>query len=143
MDVDYDQDALDAGLDLVGRTGATKLEVGYLHDDVPAEKAGWYAQAQFHGARVIAEDHTNPVNAVEALARKLMEGGLCTYCGRTITISTHPYPGPCCRWTRNGDKWIRGCEATHGERDRKLVEAGIRKARGPHWRPPGKRRRRR
>jgi len=44
--VNLDEDALIAAADLVGRTGATGFEIGYLHDDVPAEKAGWYAHAQ-------------------------------------------------------------------------------------------------
>lgn len=61
----YDEDALIAGVDLVGRTGATDFEVGYLHDDVPVAEAGWYAKAQYRGARLTAEDHPGPVEAVE------------------------------------------------------------------------------
>lgn len=125
----WDEDALNAGLDLVGRTGAKEIEIGFVHDDVPAEEAGWYANAQYHGARVTAQDHQSPVEAVEALARRLLDGGLCAYCGQTIALGD--YPGRHCRWTRHGDKWVRGCAATHTERDPKIVEAGRLQARGP------------
>jgi hypothetical protein len=106
-----DQDAMDAALDLIGRTGAKQMEVGYLHEDVPPEQADWYAHAQYQGARVIAEHHHGPVEALEALARRLLHGGLCTHCHKTITLSgkSKKY----CRWTRRGDKWVRGCEKTH------------------------------
>ena len=69
MSHSWDQDALFAGLHLVERTGAKKVEIGFLHEDVPAEDAGWYAHAQYHGARVTAEDHPGPVEAVEALGK--------------------------------------------------------------------------
>lgn len=49
--VPLDDDALLATADLVGRSGATGLEVGYLHDDVPAELASWWATAHYQGAR--------------------------------------------------------------------------------------------
>ncbi|HEV7982231.1 MAG TPA: hypothetical protein VGP86_04995, partial [Xanthobacteraceae bacterium] len=55
-----DEDRLIAAAELVGRTGARGLEIGYLHDDVPAEDAAWYAQAQYQGSRIIAENYTNP-----------------------------------------------------------------------------------
>lgn len=55
-----DQDALDAAVDLIGRTGARGFEVGFLGDDAPAAKARWYAHAQYAGARVIAENHPGP-----------------------------------------------------------------------------------
>jgi hypothetical protein len=125
----WDQDALHAGLHLIERTGAKQVEIGYLHEDVPAEQAGWYAYAQYHGARVTAQDHQGPVEAVEALARQLLDGGLCAFCGQKIALGD--YPGRRCRWTRHGDEWVRGCAATHAERDPKIVEAGRRQARGP------------
>ena len=113
---DLDQDAMHAALDLIGRTGAANMEVGYLHEDVPAHLADWYAYAQFRGARVTAEHHSGPVEALEALARRLLAGGLCTHCGKTITLAGRPNPASGCRWTRRGDRWVRGCEATHHER---------------------------
>jgi hypothetical protein len=125
----WDQDALDAGLDLVGRTGAKSIEIGFLHEDVPVEEAGWYAHVQYHGARVTSEDHKSPVDAVEGLARQLLESGLCAFCGERIALAD--FPGKRCRWTRNGKQWTRGCEATHTERIPAIVEAGRIQARGP------------
>lgn len=125
----YDKDALLAGVDLIGRTGARQFEVGYLHDGVPSEEAGWYAHAQWNGTRLIAEDHSGPVEAVEALAARVLTGGQCQHChGITSLTDERPSPGDVhlpdgtpwtaeqqraallCRWTRKGPRWARGCE---------------------------------
>lgn len=124
---EFDQDALNAALDLVGRTGAKQIEIGWLHDDVPVEKMGWYAHAQYHGLRLTAES-VGPVEAVETLARRLLDGGTCAYCG--LTVSLGDYPGRRCRWTRQGAAWVRGCEATHPERNQKIVDEARRTLRG-------------
>jgi hypothetical protein len=125
-----DEDAVIAAADLVGRSGATSLQVGYLHDDVPAERAGWYAHAQYRGARIIAEDHRGPAEACEALARQLLTGAKCAHCSGLVALSRRGaafYPGavmvdgsefterdarsrPQCRWIRRGQAWKRGCE---------------------------------
>lgn len=124
-----DDDALTAGLDLIGRTGARGLEIGYLHDDVPADQASWYASAQYQGARITEEDHRGPVEAVEALARRLLQGGKCNHCHRLVTLSDRSaiaFDGRLadgtrwtveqaraagtCRWRRVGPRWERGCE---------------------------------
>ena len=126
--ITFDDDALAAAVDLVGRTGARSFEVGYLHDDVPAERASWWAHAQMRGTRITAEDHRGPVEAAEALARKLLTGGKCTACGGLIALSDAgavAYPGTMadgstwteeeiraarqCRWRRVGPRWERGC----------------------------------
>jgi len=104
-----DDQALIAGVDLVGRSGATDFEVGYLHDDVPLEKADWYAHAKYRGARITVEHFRGPVQAVEALARKVLHGGQCTHCHRTIRLGGHGN-NKVCRWQREGAKWLRGCE---------------------------------
>ncbi|RCG17276.1 hypothetical protein DQ384_39815 [Sphaerisporangium album] len=44
--MNLDEDAVMAALDLVGRAGAKSLQVGYLHENVPAEQAAWWAHAQ-------------------------------------------------------------------------------------------------
>jgi len=131
--IDMDDDALIAAADLVGRTGARGLEIGHLHDDVPAEEAGWYAHAQFRGARITEEDHRGPTEAAEALARRLLTGSMCTHCHGLIALSDEGatvYPGslrtdgsvwtaeevekirdrPQCRYRRMGNRWVRGCE---------------------------------
>ena len=129
VNVNLDEDALFAAADLVGRTGAKSFEIGYLHDDVPAADAGWYAQAQYKGAR-ITEEGKGPVDAAEALARRLLEGGKCTRCGSLIALSGHgafAYKSPVmtdgttwtaeeaakagqCRWTRMGRRWEAACQ---------------------------------
>lgn len=123
----FDQDALDAGLDLIGRSGAKQIEIGWLHDGVPVAQMGWYAHAQYHGTRITAES-CGPVEAVEALARRLLAGGTCTFCGLKVALSDHP--GKWCRWTRQGAAWVRGCEATHAERNQAIVDEARQTLRG-------------
>ncbi|MGW5259652.1 hypothetical protein ACWEQG_01675 [Microbispora sp. NPDC004025] len=123
-------DAGYAAIELVGRTGASNLEIGYLHDGVPLEEAGWYAHAQYRGARITAEDHTSPAAALEALARRLLTGGKCTHCGGLVALTDRgalayatstlvdgtPWnveqarEAGQCRWRRIGRTWKRGCE---------------------------------
>lgn len=117
---EIDQDAMDAALELVGRTGAQNIQIGYP-DDVPEDNPGstWYARAEFRKGQVHMANHPGPVEALEALARRLMQGGMCTHCGKTITLSDPQEPTGTvefCRWTRQGAHWVRGCTATHTER---------------------------
>jgi hypothetical protein len=127
--MNLDEDALVACVDLVGRTGATGFEIGYLHEDVPAEQAGWYAHAQLRGARIIVEDHRGPVEAADALARRLLSGAKCR-CGRLVALSdrgafaytkAHTVDGQSwtaeqaaavgqCRWRRVAARWQMGCK---------------------------------
>jgi len=112
---DVDEDGMIAAYDLIRRAGAGSVEVGYLHDDVPVQEADWWANAQFRGVRITVEHRAGPVEAVEALARRLINGATCTYCRHIITISGQPRDG-ICRWTRHGNRWVRGCTGTHPER---------------------------
>ncbi len=129
MAVVRDDDAVRACADLVGRTGAKSFQIGYLHDGVPVAEAGWYAYAQYKGTRLSVEDQPGPVEACDALARKLLTGAKCAHCGGLVTLSdagATVFPGatftdgstltetdarslPHCRWRRNGDKWTAGC----------------------------------
>lgn len=128
-----DEDAMFAALDLVGRSGAKDCTYGYLHDGVPIEEAGWWAHAQYSGARLTVEGHRGPVEALEALARKVLTGAMCVHCRALISLGdggAMVYPGstradgevwtpeeiervrrlPQCRYRRIGPKWVRGCE---------------------------------
>lgn len=127
--MDLDEDALSAAVDLVPRTGATGFRIGYLHDDVPVEQAGWYAYAQYRGARITVDDQPGPVEAAEALARRLLTGARCK-CGKLVALNNAgamAYEAPVmadgsrwtvqaaanagqCRWTRVGARWVAGCE---------------------------------
>jgi hypothetical protein len=125
--VNLDEDAVIAGADLVGRTGATHFQVGYLNDEPPHN---WYAQARYKGARISEDNHRGPVEAVEALARRLLTGAKCINCGKLITLSgsgAFAYESPVmadgsswtaeeaaaagqCRWTRMGKRWESACK---------------------------------
>lgn len=104
---------INLALDLCGRCGARQLEFGYLHENKPAEEAGWYAQAVYLGARIwTAQDHPGPVEAVEALADRLLSGSTCR-CGDPVT--REPAPGKCL-WRIVGDRdigerWEPSCAA--------------------------------
>jgi hypothetical protein len=100
------EDVVRALVDLVGRTGATNLELGYLHDDVPVEQAGWWAYAQYRGARITTADHRSPTGAALALAERLLAGATCR-CTRPVTLSDD---GAGCRWRLVGDRWEPGCD---------------------------------
>lgn len=101
----FDQDALFAAIGLVKRSGGASFELGYLHDDVPIEEAGWWAAVHFRGARLTVENEKGPVQAAEALARRLLDGALCRRCGKPIRLGD----GEGCRWTRQGVEWVPGC----------------------------------
>lgn len=124
-----DEDAVKACADLVGRTGAKSFECGYLHDDVPAAQAGWYATAVFRGTKVTAEDKASPAEACDALAVRLLSGAQCQHCRGLVSLSgdgafafrkatlvtgerwdaADAARAPQCQWTRIGARWERGC----------------------------------
>jgi hypothetical protein len=116
--IDY-EDAVAAALDLVRRTGARGLELGYLDDVLPG-RVDWYAHAQYAGARVTVEHHRGPLEALEALAHQLLSGARCLSCGGPVALPTagdpvdgaaeEPRPAPRCHYRREGPQWVRGCE---------------------------------
>lgn len=137
--IDMDDDAIVAGAELVGRSGGRELEIGYLHDGVPVAEAGWYAKVTYRGDRIVVEDHPGPVEAMDALARRILTGARCTHCrglvalsdagavafvsdvhgadgrfldGTTWTAAEATAAGQC-RWRRMGPHWRRGCDDTH------------------------------
>jgi hypothetical protein len=108
---DYmEADAVLAAVDLAGRTGAKSCEIGFLHEGVPVGEAGWYAAALYKGARITVDDHPGPVEAADALARRLLAGGRCIRCGRRIRLSGQSGAG--CRWRRFADHWQPSCGPT-------------------------------
>lgn len=100
-------DAVEACADLVGRAGASGFQIGYLHDDVPIEDAGWYAHAQYRGARIMVEGRRSPSEAALALAERLLRGAACR-CGKTVTLTDNSNG---CRWRLAGKRWEPGCDA--------------------------------
>lgn len=117
-----------AAADLVERTGARQFQIGYLHDDETAERAAWYAHAQFRGGRIMVENHRGPAEAAEALAERLLSGARCS-CGKLVALSDvgafafkravmadgteftaeQARTAGLCRWKRDGDRWVSGC----------------------------------
>lgn len=109
-----EQERVLAATDALARSGARGLEIGHLEDGVPSPLARWYATARWKGAKVSAEEHANPLAAVEDLLAKVMMGGQCVACGKTIVMTgrAHSFPdGATCVWDRLGDMWIPGCIA--------------------------------
>ncbi len=108
-----DEDAMFAGIDVIGRMNARGLEIGHLNDDVPPELADWYATAMWNGRKVFSDHHTSPEGAVDALARQLLNGGRCAYCGHTVTTGIPSRRDRrrrrWCVWARVGRTWVRGC----------------------------------
>lgn len=129
----FDEDALLAAVDLVGRSGATNFEVGWLNDeDDPAyleRGAEWWCKAQYRGARLTVEGFDRPDHAAEALALKILKGGKCR-CGRLVRLAgadaafaysdvdmadgTHwtaqeAAAAGQCEWRRVGKKWEPSC----------------------------------
>jgi hypothetical protein len=122
------ESAVRACADLVGRTGATKFEIGFLHDDVPSEEAGWYAHAQYRGARILVEDCRSPGDAATKLTHRILEGAKCR-CGKLVALSpfgaTAFYSGRTvdgqswnykdaesagqCLWQLVGERWEPSC----------------------------------
>lgn len=91
---------------LAGRAGASSFEMGYLHDDVPVEEAGWYATALYRGARISVDGHRSPTGAALALAERLLRGAMCR-CTKPVTLSDGAEG---CRWRLVGARWEPGCD---------------------------------
>lgn len=106
---EYDEDAAVAAIDLVGRSGGRSLDFGYLDDDVPMADARWWATATYRGAKLSVEEHRGPVEALEALARLVLEGGRCAWCARRVTLVGDGGDTETCRWRRTAARWDRGC----------------------------------
>jgi hypothetical protein len=143
--ISLDQDAMVATVDLVGRSGAREFELSWSCPHTPGEEDGhscpgvrWHAHAQYRGVRLSGLDRPGPVEAAEALARRLLTGATCR-CGRLVTLSDTSAVAldqpravlqnqlrdlglemvsakraakvGFCRWTRLGRRWEPSCDA--------------------------------
>lgn len=102
-----DENVVVACADLVGRAGARSFEIGHIHENVPADEAGWYAVAYYQGGRIQTDEHRSPILACMALAERLLSRGTCR-CRRPVTLSDSR-PG-CCRWRLIGARWEPSCD---------------------------------
>jgi hypothetical protein len=117
---EFDDAALIAAAKAVGRTGAKAFEIE--HTDPEVGPVTWEARAIFEGRTIKSEgSHDDPVSATDALARQLLEGGLCIYCQRRVTLTDSDDLSKCYR-RRIGDDWLRSCEVEHPG-DTKVVTA--------------------
>lgn len=101
------EDIVVAGYDLGMRAGARQVQIGWLHDGVPFEDAGWYAHATYRGARITVDGRRSPSEAAQALAERLLRGATCK-CGLKVTLSDLAAG---CRWRLVGKRWESGCDA--------------------------------
>jgi len=143
---DEQMERLDAATELIARTGATNLQFGFLHDDVPVCDAEWYATASYQGTRIICENKRHPIEAIEGLATRLLTGAQCQKCKRLITLNPmgayaadsrlldgtkwsaeEQIAAGLCLWVRVGRHWV-GCEDGRNEqRDDDSVDSMIQK----------------
>lgn len=132
---DTERNQVIACADLAGRAGARSFEIGYVHEGVPVEQAGWYAHAQYRGARITAGDQVGPAEAAMALAEKLLTGAKCR-CGRLVALRDHEAfaffrsgmadgstwtateaaRAGQCRWRLVGDRWEPSCPVPAGRK---------------------------
>ena len=71
-----------AGVDLIGRTGATGFQIRYSDDEEPTV---WVAVANHRGTHSVAAA-LHPGRAVMRLCEELIDGGECTHCHRVATF---------------------------------------------------------
>ena len=120
-------DVVIAAYRLAERSGGKTCEIGYLHDDVPSEQAGWYGVVEFRGAKIMVGDQSSPSAAALALAARLLAGAICR-CGKPVT--TIDGKQGACRWHLNGKEWKPGCDVAplpiKGERgDHAAMQAAL------------------
>lgn len=70
-----------AGVDMLGRTGATQFQIRYADDEKPIV---WFAVVIYKGNMKKFETAaaSHPVEAVMRLCQQVIDGGTCTHCGR-------------------------------------------------------------
>jgi hypothetical protein len=110
------RDAVLAAIGLGHRSGARRMEVGYMRAaDEPLYAAcgpGWYMQARYRGGILIATctDHSTPAGAADELGLRLLAGGTCLVCHKPITLEVLPVAmNLLCHWRRVGRQWRAAC----------------------------------
>lgn len=123
-----DEVYLIAALELIGRTGALSVTIGYDEDapeDTPADAMIWYAECVYGTDKIGRYGKTSPITAAVTLARRLINGGVCTHCGRICSVATDVGPSSWrttsfCTWRYDSEKrsYLRGCRDMVVEDDR-------------------------
>lgn len=68
-----------AMLDLLGRTGASQVQIRYSDDEQPTV---WFAVALYGPDRWETAAGPDPGSALARLCERVIDGGQCTHCGR-------------------------------------------------------------
>lgn len=106
---------VNAVLAILPRSGVTDVEFAF-EDDSGTPR--WWAKGNWSGSRVYsAEGWPYPAQALEDLLGRVMNGGTCTMCGRTILVGIIA-SGYCCFTLAARDlddpetyAYVRSCEA--------------------------------
>jgi hypothetical protein len=103
---------LPAGVELLGRTGATEFQFRYCEEEDPTV---WMALAAWHGVWQVAAS-LNPLQALFRLCDSVIDGGRCTHChqatGFVPDFEPMPLPELICwyQWDPELETFRRGCE---------------------------------
>jgi hypothetical protein len=93
-----------ADIDLIGRTGARNLELGYEGSESAPR---WFAQVSYQDELVSITDKGGVEEAVHLLVRRLVSGGICTWCHGVARLDGDEAPG--CRYVIVNGRYERGC----------------------------------
>lgn len=111
-----------AAVDQLAHTGMTEFEIRYDDDlgDLNPVEVLWIAEGNWKGTRVFSAHFAYPAQAAEDLMAKIINGGMCTSCGKT-TVAMVDIPGYCARLltATNVDddksyRYVRKCGAHDG-----------------------------
>lgn len=110
---DFDYPVVLAAADLAHRAGGEDFRVGYRREDIPMERAAWFASCLLRDGLFGVEDMPSPEAAAYAFAVKLLKGGHCR-CGRVVTLSQLNSAegdslGRTCWWRLKGNTWVSAC----------------------------------
>lgn len=113
-----------AAVDLLGRTGSKTFEMRFSEPEEMSNRVGkgpvvWMAIGEWvRDGKVVYEvgAHTNPLVALFRLLDTVVDGGMCTYCGKPTGFSEDadvmPLDEMFCwyQWDPERKKFRRGCE---------------------------------
>lgn len=88
-----DADRIAAFADMIGRTGAKRLEVRFSEPEAEGDRLVWLCVADY-GDRWDAAAGRSPGHAAERLLDQLLDGGICQHCGKTTAVHHEPNPPP-------------------------------------------------
>lgn len=89
------------------------LQTALANGEKHVELADWWATATYRGTKVTVEHQPGPVEALDKLTRRLLDGGTCLGCGQRVSLYSRRAG---CLWTRRGDQWVRSCDGKGAQR---------------------------